>query len=462
MRLLVAVALLLTSLSAQARVPDSQAEIQLSFAPVVKQVAPAVVNIYTRRVVKTRSISPLFDDPFFKRFFGDEFGGPRERVQNSLGSGVIVRDSGIIVTNNHVIQGAEQITVALADRREFDAELVFKDQRTDLAILKINTEGEKLPSLRFGDSDALEVGDLVLAVGNPFGVGQTVTSGIVSALARTQIGISDYGFFIQTDAAINPGNSGGALVAMDGSLIGINTAIYSKSGGSVGIGFAIPSNMVESVVRAALSDGSVLRPWLGANGQPVTSEVAQGLGIERPGGVLVNEIYQGGPADRAGIRVGDVVLDVDDQPVFDMQGIRFRLATKKDNGKAKLSVWRDGSVRTRLMVREAPPEFPKKNETELEGEHPLNLVKIANLSPAFAEELGRNPMDTGVVVTGFDRRSLAARLRMRPGDIIAAIDDAPTPNVAAVKRAIANHKPGDWKLTVSRNGELKSVTIPAR
>ena len=256
--------------SAGKALPTSRGEVELSFAPLVKTAAPAVVNIYTRKVVRTRRLAPLFDDPFFRRFFGDKFGfgngRPRQRIQNSLGSGVIVAGEGIVVTNRHVIEGADQITVVLADRREFDATIVGSDDRTDLAVLRIDAGVDSLPSLDLRDSDTLEVGDLVLAIGNPFGVGQTVTSGIVSALARTQVGISDLNFFIQTDAAINPGNSGGALVTMDGKLAGINSAIFSKSGGSHGIGFAIPANMVRSVVAGLAEGRRLVRPWLGAWG----------------------------------------------------------------------------------------------------------------------------------------------------------------------------------------------------
>ena len=256
-------------------VPESQVTIKQSFAPVVKRVAPAVVNVYVSHRVE-QVVSPFADDPFFSRLFGENFGIPRERIQNSLGSGVLVSPEGVVVTNNHVIQGGgeAEITVALSDGREFPAKVVIKDEQTDLAVLRLDAKGAQFPALEFDDSDSLEVGDLVLAIGDPFGVGQTVTSGIVSALARTQVGISDYQFFIQTDAAINPGNSGGALVDMDGRLAGINTAIFSKSGGSHGIGFAIPSNMVRLVVQAALKGGKVQRPWLGASLQPVTSDIA--------------------------------------------------------------------------------------------------------------------------------------------------------------------------------------------
>jgi serine protease Do len=264
------------------QVPRDAAEIQLSFAPVVKKAAPAVVNIYARQVQKAVG-SSLFNDPFFRQFFGDQFGQPRERVRNALGSGVIVRADGLIVTNHHVVADANEIRVVLADRREFPAKLVISDEKTDLAILRIDSGGASLPVLAFRDSDELEVGDLVLAIGDPFGVGQTVTSGIISALARTQIGISDLGFFIQTDAAINPGNSGGALIGMDGRLVGINTAIFSQSGGSIGIGFAIPSNMVRVIVAAAESGGRIVRPWIGVTGQPVTPDLARGLGLERRG-----------------------------------------------------------------------------------------------------------------------------------------------------------------------------------
>ncbi|MEQ8195082.1 MAG: trypsin-like peptidase domain-containing protein, partial [Rhodospirillales bacterium] len=295
--------------SAEKTLPHSRGQIELSFAPLVKKVAPAVVNIYSRKVVKTRRFSRLFEDPFFRRFFGDGLGfdEPERRVQNSLGSGVIIQNDGLIVTNHHVIAGADEIIVVLPDRREFEATLVGSDERTDLAVLRIGVGTEKLPVLTWRDSDALEVGDLVLAIGNPFGVGQTVTSGIVSAVARTKVSDSGPTYFIQTDAAINPGNSGGALVTLDGRLVGINTAIFSQSGGSHGIGFAIPANMVRAVVSGLTKGGRLVRPWFGAWGQAVTADIAASLGLARPRGVMINEVYAGGPAGRAGIAVGDVI-----------------------------------------------------------------------------------------------------------------------------------------------------------
>ena len=286
--------------------PQNRNQIRLSYAPLVKKAAPAVVNIYAKRLVRSRGGTSLFDDPIINRLFGDypfqDF--PRERLENSLGSGVIVRSGGFIVTNNHVIDKAQAITVVLSDRREFAAKLMVADKRTDIAVLKVDTNGEALPFLRLGDSDSLEVGDLLLAVGNPFGVGQTVTSGIVSALARTSVGISDFRSFIQTDAAINPGNSGGALLAMDGRLVGVNTAIYSRDGGSLGIGFAVPSNMVRRILDSAISGKPLVRPWLSFTGTPVTSEIANALGLVRPVGVLIEKIDHNGPGKRAGLAPG--------------------------------------------------------------------------------------------------------------------------------------------------------------
>ncbi|HWM31886.1 MAG TPA: trypsin-like peptidase domain-containing protein, partial [Methyloceanibacter sp.] len=272
--------LVLPAVAQQRAVPESQATMKQSFAPVVKQAAPAVVNVYVRHRVEQR-VAPFFNDPFFERLFGERFGIPRERILNSLGSGVLVSRDGVVVTNNHVIKGSgkAEIKVALADGKEFPAKLILQDEKTDLAVLRLDAKGEEFPSIAFADSDTLEVGDLVLAIGDPFGVGQTVTSGIVSAVARTNLGINDSGFFIQTDAAINPGNSGGALVDVDGALVGINTAIYSRSGGSIGIGFAIPADMVKTVVAQAVGGATaVARAWIGVVCQDVTSDIASSLG----------------------------------------------------------------------------------------------------------------------------------------------------------------------------------------
>src|SRR6266508_3910821 len=320
-----------TSAQAQQRaVPESAVAIKQSFAPVVKKAAPAVVNVYVRHRVE-QTVSPFFDDPFFGKLFGERFGIPRERIQNSLGSGVLASPDGVVVTNNHVIQGSgeAEITVALSDGREFPAKVILKDEQSDLAVLRLDAKGVEFPSITFSDSDSLEVGDLVLAIGDPFGVGQTVTSGIVSALARTQVGISDYQFFIQTDAAINPGNSGGALVDVHGRLAGINTAIFSRSGGSIGIGFAIPANMVKVVVTSARGGGgAVKRPWLGAKLQTITSEIAETLGLKRPVGALVTSVIDGSPAARAGLKNTDLIVAVDGQAVDDPNAFDYRFFTK--------------------------------------------------------------------------------------------------------------------------------------
>ena len=441
------------------QVPGARDEVLLSYAPIVDAVAPAVVNIYAARKVETRS--PLMASPFFRRFFGDDFsfGVPRERVQRSLGSGMIMRPEGIVVTNNHVVEEADAIKVVLADRREFDAEIVLADERTDLAILQVEGNSEPLPAVELGDSNNVMVGDIVLAIGNPFGIGQTVTSGIISATARTQIGISDYGFFLQTDAAVNPGNSGGPLVGLHGRVLGVNTAIFSRTGDTSGIGFAIPANMVRSVVTAALGDGEIVRPWLGIAGQAVTSDMASALGLDRPGGVILRELYPGGPADRAGLETGDVILEVNGQEVIDQRGLRFRIATKAPGSDVTLSVLRDGE-RLDLPARvEALPETPDRNVTELKGRHPFQGVKIGNLSPRFAEELGLDPMRKGVVVLEVSPRSPAGRVGyVRPGDILLNVQNRRIERVADVV-AIAEEPWEQWVYRMQRGNRSLECAV---
>ena len=443
------------------RVPESRAEIQTSFAPLVRDTAPAVVNIYARRVQQARPQSPLLSDPFFRRFFGENFGtGPAEpRIQNSLGSGVILRVDGLIATNNHVIEGADQITVVLADRREFEASIVGTDERTDLAVLKIDPKGEALRHLELRDSDQVEVGDLVLAIGNPFGVGQTVTSGIISALARTEVGVSDYSFFIQTDAAINPGNSGGALVTMDGKLVGINTAIFSRTGGSLGIGFATPSNMVRSVVAGLTTGGRVVRPWLGATGQRVTADLATSVGLPRPQGVLVNVVRPRSPADRAGIRIGDVVLAVNGREVADVDSLRFRLATLPVGGTARVDLWRRGAGQTVSVALLAPPEDPPRDATDLSGQHPFAGATVANLSPAVVDEMGLDgAADAGVVILQLRGGAAASRLGFRTGDIIAQVNGEDIASVSQL-RSVLRRDAARWRITVIRAGRPLTMVI---
>jgi serine protease Do len=442
------------------RAPRSREEVRLSFAPLVKRAAPAVVNIYTKRVVRRQPISPFFNDPLFRQFFGDNFsfGRPRERVENSLGSGVILRPDGVVVTNHHVIEKADEITVVLSDRREFDAEIVGTDERTDLAVLRIDPGKERLPHLTLRDSDDLEVGDLVLAIGNPFGVGQTVTSGIVSALARTAAGVSDFGFFIQTDAAINPGNSGGALITMDGRLVGINTAIYSRGGGSVGIGFAIPSNMVAAVVDGVQRGGKVERPWFGASTQDVTADLAASLGLPRPSGVIIGDVYPGGPADKAGLKVGDVVLAIGGREVADAPSLAFRLATLRLGTTARLTIFRGRRERVLTLRLVKAPEEPPRNLTMLSGRHPFADAQVANLSPALAEELSINPMQRGVIIVDLRRGGTAHRIGLQPGDIVVAVNDVDVKRVRDLQ-AIVARPAARWRITLTRDGRQMSFVI---
>ncbi|MGH6988417.1 MAG: DegQ family serine endoprotease [Stellaceae bacterium] len=446
-------------LAAKTVVPTSREMIHLSFAPLVKKVAPAVVNVYSRRVVHTRAgPGALFNDPLFRRFFGNTmpFGVPRERIENSLGSGVIVDPSGLIVTNRHVIVGADEIRVVLSDRRQFKAKVILSDKRADLAILKIDTHGEKLPVLTLGNSDKIEVGDLVLAIGDPFGVGQTVTSGIVSGLARS-IGENDFGSLIQTDAAINPGNSGGALVDLDGKLIGINAAIFSPSGGSNGIGFAIPSNLVKSVIEAARHGGRVVRPWFGASGQAVSPALAQSFGLSHPEGVLIRDIVPGSPAASAGLQRGDVVLSVGGHDVNSPGELRFRIATENLHAHPVVKFWRDGGTHTAEVTLTAPPNLPPRDLTTLGGEEPLAGATVGDLNPAFDAELGLDATKTGVIVRKVAAGSYAERFGIAPGDLIVSVNDTETDTVRTLQQAVA--QAGPWRITLERHGKRVTFSI---
>lgn len=446
-------------------VPRGKGEISLTFAPLVREVGPAVVNVYTRTVVaERRGVSPLFDDPFFKRFFGDLVPSlpQRRREATSLGSGVIVDADGTVVTNNHVIEGADEITVVLNDRREFKARLILADPDTDLAVLAIDGVDEPLPYVRFHDSDELEVGDLVLAIGNPFGVGQTVTMGIVSALARTNVGITDYSFFIQTDASINPGNSGGALIGTDGRLVGINTAIYSNQrggspGGSVGIGFAVPSNMVATVLRAA-RHGGVVRPWLGARTQTVTSDLADSLGMKRPVGALVNDLYPGGPAEQSGLQAGDVIVAVDGREVIDSGALRYRVATRAPGEDVTIKVIRGGRERELSLAMVPPAEDPPAQVTDVTGRNPFAGSRVANLSPALAAEEGFDEMARGVVVLGLKRGTAADQIGVRRGDIIVRVNGMEIDSVATFNEAVGTPR-GGWELAIKRDGKVLTTRV---
>ncbi|HKY18893.1 MAG TPA: trypsin-like peptidase domain-containing protein, partial [Rhizomicrobium sp.] len=393
------------------------------------------------------------------------FGSPemRQRVQQSLGSGVIVRADGLIVTNNHVVAGGNDIIVALSDKREFKARVLLADARTDLAVLKIESRNERLPVVPFGDSDAVQVGDLVLALGDPFGVGQTVTMGIVSALARTQVAASDYQFFIQTDAAINPGNSGGALVTTDGKLAGINTAIYSRSGGSVGIGFAIPANLVRRIVEGVeggLKNGTAARvqlAWVGASGQPVTSDIAASLGLPRPGGVLIKEVYPGGPLSRAGVKSGEVIQSVDGVAVDDMQSLNYRTATHRPGDTVRMHVATGRAARDVTVTLALPPENPSRETATIAGRNPLTGARVVNLSPAVATELQMDVMAKGVAIVAVNSTGIAANYGFRPGDVVRSINGVAVNRVGELVRALngANR----WDMVIDRGGRRLTLSV---
>jgi serine protease Do len=439
-------------------VPQSRLDVQMSFAPVVRKTAPAVVNVFAQRMVASKE-NRYFDDPFFRRFFGDDgtFGRPRERVQNSLGSGVIVDPTGIIVTNNHVIANGTDIKVVLADRREFEARVLITDPRTDLAVLKIDVPDEELPALTLGDSDALEVGDLVLAIGNPFGVGQTVTSGIVSALARTKVGVSDYQFFIQTDAAINPGNSGGALVSMSGELIGINTAIFSRGGGSIGIGFAIPTNMVRTVVATAESGSDAIRrPWLGVDLQDVTADIASSLGMARPEGALIVDLHPQSPLLTSGLKRGDVILAIEGKPVESAQELGYRVATTAIGSTTIIEYQRNGQRRETQVTMVAAPETVDRRDTLIEGRNPLAGTTVANLSPAVADELGIPSSLKGVVALKIEKGP--AMRFFKKGDIIIEVNGNTIDSVETLV-SVLEANDGFWRITLSRGGRVLKLAV---
>jgi Do/DeqQ family serine protease len=440
----------------QRAVPATPGEMRLSFAPVVKRATPAVVTVSAEKTVENRN--PLLEDPFFRRFFGPNFGPQGPRQQHSLGSGVIVDASGLVVTNNHVIEGADQVKITLGDRREFDVEVVLKDPRTDLAVMRVKDGKERFPFLEFGNSDELQVGDLVLAIGNPFSVGQTVTHGIVSAVARTQVGITDYQFFIQTDAAINPGNSGGPLVDMTGRLVGINTAIFSRSGGSQGIGFAVPANMVQVVVASAQSGGgAVRRPWLGARLQAVTPDLAERFELKRPAGAVVTNIAPASPAARAGLQTGDVIVAVDGQVVDDPNAFEYRFATRPLGGRAELGVMRSGREAKVAILLETAPDLPR-DETVIRGRSPFVGAKVANLGPLLAEEMRLDTSAEGVVILDVQDGSPAQSVGLRRGDVVVSVNNekvARTKDLARLAKTVSRI----WRVTIERGGRQISAVF---
>ncbi len=434
---------------ANRRVPFGRQEMQLSFAPLVARTAPAVVNVYASQKPRAGRRSPFMDDPFFEQLFGRQM---PPRAQSSLGSGVLIDPAGWIVTNFHVIKDADEIKVATSDGREFESKVMLKDESLDLAVLKIDSTAP-FPSIPIGDSEALEVGDLVLAIGNPFGVGQTTTSGIVSALARTHIGVGDFGFFIQTDAAINPGNSGGALIDMTGNLVGINTAIYSRSGGSIGIGFAIPANIVRAVSASAMKgEAHFERPFVGAMFEQVTPQVAEALGMDRPYGALVSDVTEDGPAAKAGLRAGDVVLAMNDIPIQHVDALGYRLATQAIGSRAKFTVLSKGEERTLDVALERPPEGSGA-ELVIKGKSPFSGAKVAVLSPRLAQRLGLGEDIAGVAVLDVAPGSPADEVGFQPKDIVREVNGEAITSPERLNK-VASSQTRRWRFTVERDGRL--------
>ena len=433
---------------AQTTVPGSEAEISLSFAPVVKAAAPAVVNIYATRIVQERR-SPFADDPFFNQFF-EALGPAQPRIQNSLGSGVIVSADGIVVSNYHVVGQATEIRVVLNDRREYAADVILADQESDLAVLRLR-DAVGLPFLEMRTSDELEVGDLVLAIGNPFGVGQTVSSGIVSGLARSALQVGDgRGYFIQTDAAINPGNSGGALVDVRGRLVGINTAILTRGGGSNGIGFAIPANLVRSIVaQAEAGSARFARPWAGVSGQAMDAALAESLGLARPDGVVISEVHPKSPFAAAGLQPGDVILSLGGEPTNTPQEVIFRMAALGVGTEAEITWLRDGEAMQAVMVLAPAPDDPPRDQMTVTADVGLRGLTVVRINPAVIEELGLPMQAEGVAV--LQAEDLSARAGVQRGDILLGINGAA---VAAPSDVLALAEMGArvWVLDLIREG----------
>jgi serine protease Do len=435
-----------------------------SFAPVVKKVLPAVVNISSSKMVKTPVSEMPQMDPFFRRFFGDEGMGnmrpqrPRAEREQSLGSGVVVSPNGYILTNNHVVDGATDVRVTFSDRREFKARVVGTDPKTDVAVLKI--EAENLPSVVLGDSDKVQVGDYALAIGNPFGLGDTVTMGIVSATGRANLGIEDYEDFIQTDAPINPGNSGGALVNDRGDLIGINTAILSHgSEGNQGIGFAVPVQVARNVMDQILKTGKVTRAYLGVMSQEVTPAIAKAFGQAEVRGALVGDVSPDSPASRAGLQKGDIILSVNGKPVNDSAQLRMNISLMQPGTEVHLSILRSG-VKTDVPVRlaELPTERAKAEGPARSNGDSMEGVSVETLNNSEARQLGLPPTTAGVVVTDIDPSSQAATSGLQKGDVIQEVNRQPVHNTQEFERALS-HSKDQTLLLINRQGDTLFLAV---
>lgn len=455
-----------TSYSAEPKISSEAirtlARTNQAMSEVAAAVKPAVVNISSTHIVKAPGVTnPFFNDPLFRKFFGDQFEGkekPREFKQASLGSGVIVDREGYILTNYHVVKDADEIKVKLSDKREFRGKVIGTDPKTDLAVIKI--EAHDLPVLKLGDSDRLKVGETILAVGNPFGLNQTVTSGIVSAVGRADVGIADYEDFIQTDAAINPGNSGGALVNIYGELIGINTAIFSTSGGYQGIGFAIPSSMAKVVMNSLIKYGKVIRGWLGVSIQPVTRELAKQFGLKDEKGVLIGDVIEDGPAEKAGIKRGDVIVSYNGNEVHDPVGLRNMVAGTAPNTVVSIGVLRDGKTLTiKAVIAELPASIQKMKK---EFDNLLKGIQIQNLTADIRQKLNIPKYITGVIIVDIEGGSPSEGV-LAPGDVIIEIDKQKINSEKEYEKAASAIKPGEEiLLLIYRNGSTLYMTLTAQ
>lgn len=430
-----------------------------AMAEIAEAVNPTIVNISTTRTIKIHERSgPFFDDPFFRRFFGDQFRQfkmPKEHKTASLGSGVIVSSGGYILTNYHVIKDADEIKVLLSDKREFKGKVVGTDPKTEIAVIKI--EATNLPTITWGDSNKLKVGEVVLAIGNPYGLNQTVTMGIVSAVGRANVGIAEYEDFIQTDAAINPGNSGGALVNVRGELIGINTAIFSTSGGYQGIGLAIPSNMAKDVMDSLISKGKVIRGWFGVSVQSITQELAKQFNLQEEKGALVGDVIEDSPAEKAGIQRGDVIIEYEGKRVDEPYQLRNMVANTAPGKEVELKIIRENNTKTiKVTIGELPAEMQKSSKGEYN-----NLLKgviVQNLTPELFNQMNLPKRLKGVIISDIDEDSPAAMALMK-GDIIQEINRRRINNVNDYEEIVSKIRPGeDVMLLIFRNGS--SMFIP--
>jgi serine protease Do len=455
----------------QNALPVSLGNFANGFSAVLKPALPAVVNISSSRVVKggRNQMSPMFNDPFFRQFFGDQGQGEvRPQREQSLGSGVIVSSDGTILTNNHVIDGATDIKVFLNDKREFQAKLIGTDPKTDIAVLKI--DASNLPTLPLGDSNQLQVGDLIFAIGDPFGVGETATMGIVSATGRGGFGIESYENFIQTDAAINPGNSGGAMIDIHGNLVGINTAILSHGGGmggeggNEGVGFAIPVSMAKPVMDQILNHGKVVRGYLGVHIQDLTPELARAFGLKDSGGVLIGDVSSGTPAAQAGLKKGDVILQVNGQPVNASNQLRVQISQFAPGTPIKLQIWRNGGTQD-VSLKLA--ELNEKEEKQATGETSgaaLEGVQVQDLTSDISQELNLAPGTHGVVVTSVDPSSPAAAAQppLNRGDVIQEINHKPITNTSDYQQAMSGADKQPVLLLVNHGGVTGYVVVEPR